>query len=79
MQCGWHEILDKTWCGNSCSDVAQGAYCVRYYFIPREELLDDWKNDYAEMRTHFIYGESLPFNELLKRMYELQDRFRSIK
>ncbi len=48
-------------------------------FIPQEELLDDWKNDYAEMRTHFIYGESLPFNELLKRMHELQDRFRSMK
>lgn len=50
-----------------------------WIIIPREEPLDDWKNDYAEMRTHFIYGESLPFNELLKRMHELQDRFRLMK
>ena len=48
-------------------------------FIPRKELISDWKSDYTEMREHFIYGNKLSFEELINRMKELQERFRKIK
>lgn len=48
-------------------------------FIPRQELIKDWKDDYAEMCNHFIYGSALSFEELLERIKELQERFRHIE
>ncbi len=47
-------------------------------FIPREELISDWKSDYSEMCDHFIYGDKLSFEELIGRMKELQERFRKM-
>lgn len=47
-------------------------------FIPREELISDWKSDYSEMSDHFIYGDKLSFEELIGRMKELQERFRKM-
>lgn len=37
-------------------------------FIPRQEIMKDWKDDYAEMCNHFIYGSALPFERLLERI-----------
>ena len=48
-------------------------------FIPRQEIMKDWKDDYAEMCNHFIYGSALSFEKLLERINELQERFRHIK
>ena len=45
-------------------------------FIPRLELIQDWKDDYAEMCNHFIYGSALSFEKLLERIKKLQRRFR---
>lgn len=47
-------------------------------FIPREELISDWKSDYSEMSDHFVYGDKLSFEELIGRMKELQERFRKM-
>jgi hypothetical protein len=33
-----------------------------------------WKDDYADMRQFFIYGESLEFDDLFQKMRELQER-----
>jgi len=35
-----------------------------------------WRDDYADMRRFFIYGESLEFDALMQKMRELQERVR---
>jgi hypothetical protein len=44
--------------------------------IPPQQIIDDWRQDYEKMQNTMIYGESLPFDELLKQMEELQRLFR---
>ena len=46
--------------------------------VPSDALLPSYEADYNEMRGSFIYGESLDFSALMKRMTELQERFRKI-
>lgn len=53
-------------------------YPNRINFCPSKDLLDDWRKDYENMQSSFIYGSSLPFDKLMKRMEELRDRFRQI-
>jgi hypothetical protein len=43
------------------------------FTIP-ESVIGAWKDDYADMRRFFIYGESLEFDALLQKMRELQER-----
>lgn len=47
--------------------------------IPSGEILQKWEADYAQMQEHFIYGKSLPFNELIGRLKVLQEIIRSIE
>ena len=47
-------------------------------FIPPERCIKQWEADYAEMQEHFVYGKHLSFDNLLKRISELQDRFRTL-
>lgn len=46
--------------------------------VPSDALLSNYEADYNEMRGSFIYGDSLDFPALMKRMAELQERFRKI-
>jgi predicted nucleotidyltransferase component of viral defense system len=46
--------------------------------IPPLQVLDDWRQDYEKMQGTMIYGNSLPFDKLLKRIEELQEQFRKI-
>ncbi len=48
-------------------------------FYPPERCLSAWKADYAEMLENFVYGKKIPFERLLERISELQDRFRYAK
>lgn len=50
----------------------------RIDFLPPASELENWRSDYAEMQRHFIFGKALPFDDLLKRMEELRERFRAI-
>ncbi|MCD8207921.1 MAG: nucleotidyl transferase AbiEii/AbiGii toxin family protein [Bacteroidales bacterium] len=47
-------------------------------FVLPERVLDAWKEDYANMRRFFIYGQSLEFDALIQRLEDLQKRVRSI-
>lgn len=49
----------------------------RIILVPSEEIRKVWEDDYKNMQGAMIFGESLPFGKLLKRMEELQDRFRA--
>ena len=48
-------------------------------FVPENEVIDLWKDDYRYMRETFIYEEPVSFNALLNRMKDLLIRFRAIK
>lgn len=45
---------------------------------PPDAEMDRWKADYNAMRQSFIYGDSLPFDRLMERMRELEDRFHNL-
>ena len=45
-------------------------------FLPPEEFLPQWRDDYNNMLQSFIYGEALDFDALMERMRELQRRVR---
>jgi len=49
----------------------------RICLIPPESVLNEWKRDYETMQSVMIYGDSLPFEKLIERIVELQDRFHS--
>jgi predicted nucleotidyltransferase component of viral defense system len=48
-------------------------------FVPPLNVIDLWKADYESMRKNMIYGKSLPFEKLMDRIRELNERFREIK
>jgi len=50
----------------------------RINFIPPAFIMDSWRKDYEKMQN-MIYGKSLLFDELIDRIRELNERFRSIK
>ena len=47
------------------------------FIIPMQEI-EAWKADYEDMRRYFIYGHSLEFDALMKRINELENRVRLI-
>jgi len=47
-------------------------------FVPPSFILDSWRKDYETMQSGMIYGESLPFDKLIERIKELNERFRKI-
>lgn len=48
-------------------------------FIPPNELLPLWQNDYEQMQQNMIYGEALPFAELIRKLTELQKRINGLR
>ena len=47
-------------------------------FCPIGKILELMRADYANMKSGFIYGNPLEFDELTKRLQTLQERFRAI-
>lgn len=45
-------------------------------FVPPSEVLEIYHQDYRAMQEQMIYGETVEFDLLIKRLEELQDRFR---
>jgi len=48
-------------------------------FVPAEDQLPEWETDYNEMKENMIYGEALPFGEMIEKLKELQSRINKIK
>lgn len=44
-------------------------------FCPPESLREAFEKDYAEMRESMVFKEALPFDKLMERIAELQERF----
>jgi hypothetical protein len=47
-------------------------------FVPPAFIMDLWQKDYENMQSGMIYGQSLPFEKLIERIKELNERFRNI-
>ena len=45
---------------------------------PPAHVLPAWEEDYQQMCETMIFGEKLPFNKLLERIKELEDRFHTL-
>lgn len=46
--------------------------------LPPESVQDAWHSDYEQMRLHMIYGESIPFDDLIEQLKILNDRIRQL-
>ena len=60
---------------NLCTE--RQAVCVLTWLEAKGEI-ERWRADYVEMQRNFLFGDVLPFDDLLDRMNELRKRFRSI-
>jgi hypothetical protein len=45
-------------------------------FIPPEDVMDMYRQDYNQMVEQMIYGEALSFDDLIKQLKILQNDFR---
>lgn len=48
-------------------------------FLPPESIEDVLRDDYKQMQIGFIYADAPSFDEIMERLQELQDRFRTLK
>lgn len=48
----------------------------RLVLMPREDIIDVWRQDYTQMCDSMIYGDKPDWNELLTAMMTLQERVR---
>lgn len=46
--------------------------------IPPDNIITLWRTDYETMRETMIYGESLPFNELMDRIKQLNEKINKV-
>jgi hypothetical protein len=47
--------------------------------VPPADLLPLWEKDYDSMTKSMVYGDRLPFDELIRRITELQEKINAIK
>ena len=40
-------------------------------FIPPEKFIKQYEEDYVEMQSTMIYGEDIPFKEILNQLHQL--------
>lgn len=47
--------------------------------IPPENMISQWKTDYETMRNTMIYGDSLPFSQLIDKIKQLNEKIKEMK
>lgn len=47
-------------------------------FIPPDEVIELWRQDYKTMRENMFYGESLDFDEVIQRLKELEVKMKRL-
>lgn len=52
-------------------------YPATLNIIPPISIIEQWKDDYENMQLNMIYGESVPFNELVNNLKDLNDRIKN--
>jgi len=51
----------------------------RIDFVPPDPILNKYEKDYKRMQESMIYGDSLPFKDLINQITALRTRFRNVK
>jgi len=46
--------------------------------VPPESVIAQWQSDYETMQRTMIYGNSLPFNKLIDKVKQLNERINRI-
>ena len=46
--------------------------------VPPENIVEEWKKDYEVMQETMIYGDSLPFSQLIEKVRRLNERINGI-
>jgi hypothetical protein len=46
--------------------------------IPPDNIIKNWESDYNSMCLSMIYGDKPDFKTLIKRMKELEHRFKTV-
>ncbi len=88
-QCGYEALADRK-LYDAIVEHRRTYYALKYVnyellnpstieFMVPEQMMGAWRDDYSNMRKFFIYGHSLEFDELIKRIEELQKRVRILK
>ncbi len=54
-------------------------YPATLNIVPSASVIEQWKADYENMRMHMIYGESVPFDELVNDLKKLNDRIEKLR
>lgn len=67
-----HRMAFTAMVGVDYNDHMRAELCL----TPPERWMREWKDDYQRMSGTMIYGEKLPFEQLVARMKELEKRFR---
>ena len=49
------------------------------HIVPPENIIEFWKSDYETMQRTMIYGNSLPFDKLINRIKQLNDKINGIE
>ncbi|MCD8296776.1 MAG: nucleotidyl transferase AbiEii/AbiGii toxin family protein, partial [Prevotella sp.] len=47
----------------------------RIVLVPRPDIINAWEDDYKAMSSTMIYGDKPTFQELVKKMVELENKF----
>ena len=47
--------------------------------IPPDNVISQWQTDYETMQETMIYGESLPFNKLIDKIKQLNQKINKIE
>jgi predicted nucleotidyltransferase component of viral defense system len=47
--------------------------------IPPETVINEWRRDYETMRETMIYGDSLPFDKLIDKLKQLNEKINSLQ
>lgn len=67
-----HRMAFTAMAGVDYNEHMRAELCL----TPPERWMREWKEDYQRMSGTMIYGEKLPFEQLVARMKELEKRFR---
>lgn len=67
-----HRMAFTAMAGVDYNEHMRAELCL----TPPERWMREWKEDYQRMSGTMIYGEKLPFEQLVAKMKELEERFR---
>lgn len=72
-----HLIKHREWYGRTSWVNYESLKRSTVSFIPPEEIIDVYRRDYERMQETMIYGEALPFDDLIDQLKMLQGEFRN--